>query len=121
MRNLAQLKQGDSVTISYYESMAYEVKKPGDAQPGGEAAAIAARTALGAKPGAAGAQVVKVTVTIVAIDRAGMYVTLKNPDGSLVAVRVYDADKLARVAVGDLVEITYREAVAVSVETPTGK
>jgi hypothetical protein len=121
VRNLAQLKPGDSVTISYYETLVYEVKKPGDAEPSAEAAGVVGRTPLGAKPGAAGAQVVKVTATIVGIDRTSMYVTLKGVDGKLTAVRVFDAEKLARVEVGDLIEITYREALAVSVTGPSGR
>jgi len=121
VRNLAQLKPGDSVTISYYETLVYEVKKPGEAEPSAEAAGIIGRTPLGDKPGAAGAQVVKVTSTIVGIDRTSMYVTLKGVDGKLTAVRVFDAEKLARVEVGDLIEITYREALAVSVTGPSGR
>ena len=34
VRNLPQLRVGDEVTASYYESLAYEVKKPGTAVPG---------------------------------------------------------------------------------------
>ena len=34
VRNLPQVRVGDEVTASYYESLAYEVKKPGTATPG---------------------------------------------------------------------------------------
>ena len=33
VRNLAQVEVGDEVTATYYESLAYEVKKPGTATP----------------------------------------------------------------------------------------
>ena len=34
MRNLPQVKVGDVVTATYYESLAYTVKKPGDGAVG---------------------------------------------------------------------------------------
>lgn len=115
VRNFDQVSEGDTVTVSYYESLAYEVHKPGDAQIGAVAAGVAGRAKKGDMPGAGAAQSVQVTATITDIDTAGMHVTLKGPDGGLVTVKVRDAEKLSRVAVGDLVEITYTEAFAVSV------
>ena len=52
VRNLAQVKAGDDVVVTYYESIAYEVKKPGDATPGVAVAEGAQRAKLGEKPGA---------------------------------------------------------------------
>ncbi len=115
VRNLAQVGVGDTVTVSYYESLAYEVRKPGEATPGGVAVGVAARAKKGEMPGAGAAQAVQITATITEIDTAGMRVTLKGPEGDLVSVKVRDAEKLSRVAVGDLVEITFTEAFAISV------
>jgi len=42
-------------------------------------------------------------------------VSLKGPDGAVVTTKVRDAEKLSRVSVGDLVELTYTEAWAISV------
>lgn len=121
VRNLAQVKVGDDVTVAYYESLAYEVKKPGEGAPGAVVAEDMQRAKLGAKPGAAGARVTTLTATITAIDKAAMTVTLRGPDGETTTVKARDPQKLDRVSVGDLVEITYTEAVAVSVETPTNR
>ena len=38
VRNLAQVKAGDEVRATFYESLAYEVKKPGTTTPGPSAA-----------------------------------------------------------------------------------
>jgi Cu/Ag efflux protein CusF len=115
VRNLAQVGVGDTVTVSYYESLAYEVHKPGEATPGAAAAGVAARAKKGEMPGAGAAQAVQITATITEIDTANMRVTLKGPEGDLVSVKVRDAEKLSRVAVGDLVEMTFTEAFAISV------
>jgi len=116
VRNLAQVKVGDTVTATYYESIAYEVHKPGMADVGVKTASGMARAEPGEKPGGVAADVVQVTATIVSIDKATPSVTLKRPDGEVVAVKVRDPRKLEDVAVGDLVEITYTKALAISVE-----
>jgi Cu/Ag efflux protein CusF len=121
VRNLPQVKVGDEVTVTYYESLAYEVKKPGDAVPGASVAEGAERAKLGEKPGASGARITTVTATIAAIDKAAGTVTLKGPEGDLTTIKARDPQNLNRVSVGDLVQITYTEAVGISVETPTKK
>ncbi len=118
VRNLPQVKVGDEVTVTYYESLAYEVKKPGDAVPGASVAEAAERAKVGEKPGATGARVTTVTATIAAIDKPAMTVTLRSADGELTTIKARDPQKLDRVAVGDLVDITYTEALGISVETP---
>lgn len=121
VRNLPQVKVGDEVTVTYYESLAFEVKKPGDAAPGASVAEAAERAKVGEKPGATGARVTTVTTTIAGIDKSAGTVTLKTPDGELTTIKARNPDNLNRVAVGDLVQITYTEALGISVETPTKK
>jgi len=121
VRNLPQVKVGDDVSVTYYEALAYEVKKPGEAAPGTTVAEGLERAKPGEKPGGAGARVTTVTSTIAAIDKPAMTVTLRSPDGELTTIKARDPQKLDRVAIGDLVEITYTEALAISVETPKKK
>ena len=118
VRNLPQVRVGDEVTASYYESLAYEVKKPGTATPGATVAEEAARAKVGEKPAGAGARVTTIVTTITGIDKAAGTVTLQGPTGKATTIKARDPRNLDRVAVGDLVEITYTEAVAVSVEKP---
>jgi len=117
-RNLDQVKKGDVVTAVFYESVAYQVKKKGTAEPGIAEAADAARAPVGAKPAGMGAAAVTVTATITAIDKKTNTVTFQGPEGRKLSVQVKDASRLEGVKVGDLVEITLTEAVAISVETP---
>jgi len=118
VRNLDQVKVGDTVRVTYYQSLAYDVRKPGDGAPGVTAAEELARAKPGEKPAGAVGRVITVTATITAIDKGAMLVTLKGPDGDIVTVKARDPKKLDRVAVGDLVNITYTEAFAISVEEP---
>lgn len=116
VRNLDQVKVGDTVTASFYDSVAYAVKKPGDATMGTTVAEGAGRAEPGEKPGAAGARVTTVTAKITGIDKKAGTVTLEGPDGESTTVKAQNPQNLERVAVGDLVEITLTEAVAISVE-----
>jgi hypothetical protein len=118
VRNLPQVKVGDVVKASYYESLAYEVKKPGTATPGATVAEQAGRAKVGEQPAGAGARVTTVVVTITGIDKAAGTVTVQGPTGQATPIKARDPRNLDRVAVGDLVEITYTEAVAVSVDKP---
>lgn len=119
VRNLPQVKVGDEVTATYYESVAYEVHKPGTVEAGARAAVGAARAEPGEKPGAVAANVVQITATIESIDKSVPSVTLRRADGELVPVKVRDPKKLDAVSVGDMVEITFTEAMAISVDPAT--
>jgi hypothetical protein len=120
VRNLAQVKVGDEVTVTYYESLAYAVKKPGgDAAPGAAVVEGVGRAKAGEMPGGGGVRAVTVTATIAGIDKTAGTVTLRGPEGDTQTIKARNPDNLNRVSIGDLVEITYTEALAISVETPT--
>jgi Cu/Ag efflux protein CusF len=118
VRNLDQVEKGDTVEAVYYESVAVQVHKPGTAQPGVSAGQATGRAAPGESPAAMGVGSIVLTSTIEAIDPERKSVTLKDTDGSLVTVPVRNPANLEGVSVGDLVEITYTEAVAIAVEKP---
>jgi len=119
VRNLAQLKAGDDVIVKYYESLAFEVKKPGDATPGVAVAEGAQRAKLGEKPGGGVARVTTITTTITGIDKTNGTVTLTGPDGEPNTVKARNPANLEKVKIGDLVEITYTESLAIAVEPAT--
>jgi Cu/Ag efflux protein CusF len=117
--NLAQVQKGDVVTAAYTEAVAYEVKKGGKADA---AAAVAGGAApLGTKPAAVVGGKVTATVAITAIDTKVPSVTFKGPGGNSRTVKVKDPAKLKGVSVGDTVEITYAEALAMKVEKAAKK
>jgi len=116
VKNLPQVKKGDQVTATYYESLAYDVVRAGDAQRGVTVAEAAAAAKPGEKPAGVGARAVTVTAKIKAIDKKQQTVTLKGPQGKLQTVKVKNPANLDKVEVGDLVQITYTEALAIAVE-----
>jgi Cu/Ag efflux protein CusF len=119
VRNLPQVKVGDEVTATYYQSVAFQVKKAGESELGTSVGEQAARAKLGDKPGMAGARVITVTTKIIGIDKQAGTVTLQDEDGENVTVKARNPANLERVAIGDLVEITRTEAVGISVQEPT--
>lgn len=120
VRNLPQVKAGDLVTVTYIGSLAYKVMRPGSgATPGVTVDEDAVRAEPGERPGAAGARIVTVTTTIKAIDKKAGTVTLAGLEGGedvVITPRV--PGNIDRVKVGDTVQITMSEAVAIEVTAP---
>jgi hypothetical protein len=117
VKNLPQLKVGDRVSASYYQSIAYEVHKPGTLTDTETKAAAGLATAeAGQKPGAMSAEIVRVVATIVSIDKTTPSVTLRMEDGQVLAVKVKHPEKLDQIKVGDVAEIFLSQAVAITVE-----
>jgi hypothetical protein len=114
-----QIKKGDDVKMTYYESMALALAKPGSAlPPTGRHAALLSR-APGEKPGGTAVSVVDLTATVEDVDRDRREVTLRGPEGNSVVVEVDpEVGNLEQIHKGDQIAITATEAMAVSVEKP---
>jgi hypothetical protein len=61
------------------------------------------------------------TATITAIDPKAQTVTVKGPQGNEETIKVRDPKNLTGVKVGDLVELTYTQALAIALDTPAAK
>lgn len=118
VRNLAQVRKGDQVVATYYESLALTLKKPGEATPGLDTDLVADRAAPGEKPAGAVATQTTLTATVVGINKKKGTITLKGPEGKTKTITARDPKRLEPVKVGDLIEATYTEAVAIAVEKP---
>ena len=115
VKRFNELKVGDKVTFKYYESVAYSIRKPGAAAPTAKEGAALTR-GTGAKPSATVAQQQSGTVTVKAVDQKAPSITVTTSDGRTVSLKVDDPKKLAGVKAGDKVDITYTEAVMISVK-----
>jgi len=120
-RNLAQVKKGDEVLVTYYQSVAFEVVKPGEAKLGASAAEGLGRTELGEKPGGAAARVVTIVADIAKLDRKNQQAVLRGPKGETMTVNVQNPENFDKVKVGDRVEITLTEAIAIDVQPAAKK
>jgi hypothetical protein len=119
VQNLPQLAVGDTVTLRYVESVFAALKKPGEPVASPEASLELRRAELGAKPGGVIAQDVSATVKIESVDTAKNIVVFTAPDGALRCIAVKRPtfqEYIKQLKPGDMVEITYTEAVAISVE-----
>ena len=114
VKNFAQLKVGDTVNVRYLESLAVELKKGG----GMKVEKTETSGAMRAKPGEAPAGAMGRQVTAVGdvtrIDAATQTVTVKGPQRTL-DLKVRDPEQFKLIAVGDQIEVTYTEALAVAV------
>jgi len=76
----------------------------------------------GPKPEFAAGNEISTTATVVAIDYKTRHVTLKGPDGNLTEISVgEDAYNFDQVVIGDLVDITYLQSVALYLQKSTGE
>jgi hypothetical protein len=114
VKNLAQVKPGDVLTVTYAEAFVYEVKKGGTTADI-ETAVAGGSAELGQKPEGAIARQTTATVLITAIDPKAPSVTFQGPGGNTRTIKVMHPEKLEGVSVGDTVAITYTEALAIKV------
>jgi hypothetical protein len=119
-KNLDQVKVGDKVVAKYYESIAFRMKKPGEAE-GTTTEQAVARAKPGEVPAGVVANQVTVTATIMDISPKKTYVTLKGPEGKTVDVKVMDPKNIEGLKVGDQVVITYTQALAIALDKPKKK
>lgn len=121
MKNFDQLAVGDVVTAAYTEAVAWQVRSAGTEGPGVSDTASLTTAKPGAKPSVEGRAVATLTATITAIDTKAGTVTLTGPQGASRTLKARDPANLRKVKVGDLVDISYSEALAIKVESAAGR
>ncbi|HJZ71202.1 MAG TPA: hypothetical protein VKE51_05645 [Vicinamibacterales bacterium] len=107
------LKIGDKVTAKYYENMVLTVQRPGeqavDKTSGGTVRSQSSAAATSSHQRT-------ITATITAIDPKLPSISFSGPNGWKYSTRVEDKAALAKVKVGDKVDITWTEAMIVSLD-----
>ena len=114
VKNFAQMKVGDKVTVEYFEALTLELKKSSTAPVARTEQAGAAAAKPGERPAAVAGQKITIVAEVVSLNPKKQVVTLRGPQNN-VKLKVTDPEQFKRVAVGDRVEATYTEAVAVVV------
>jgi hypothetical protein len=115
VRNLAQVKVGDMVTVRYVEALTLTLKKGGKELVARKDSETGARAKAGERPAGAVARQVEVTADVIAVDAMTQTVTLKGPKQT-VELKLRDPEQFKLVKVGDQVQAVYTEAVALAVE-----
>lgn len=118
VKNFDQLHEGDVVTTSYEAALAVQVLPAGSAETGTEVQQGTSTAAKGEKPGLQSGHTITVTSKLTALDLKKHTMTLTGSDGKDRVIEVKDPErqkKLAELKVGDMVLVTYVEALAIKV------
>ena len=116
VKNFDQIKLGDFVVARYMESLSLELTKAKSGPGGVVVKEEAARAQPGERPGVAGAREVTALAEVTAVNPKKSTITLKGPRGNSVTLDVHNPDQFKVVKKGDHVQVTYTEALALSVE-----
>jgi hypothetical protein len=123
VRNLAQVKQGDTVVVRYHGSVALVLAPPGSKPPRSAAYGAAARAAQGQMPAGELAGKLVVTGTVVGVDAASHTLQLVNPSGGpvwTVAATTPEGQRaLNIIKPGDTITAVISQTLALSVEPVT--
>src|SRR5262245_9916200 len=115
-QKLDAIKAGDPVVATYVEALMFRVQPTGKEGPDAKVEERMVTSKPGETPaGAVGRQITAV-VTITAIDKAAGTVTVKGPRGRTETIKAQDRKNLEAVKVGDRVEITYSQALAIALD-----
>ena len=110
-----ELKVGQKVAITYYESIVFQLVKPGEKGSGTSIEAALAR-AKGALPAGTVAVQDKATVTVKAVDPSVPSITVVTADGRTVTRKIENKKNIEGVKVGDKIDITFTRALLTSVQ-----
>ena len=112
------IKVGDPVVATYMEAIAFQVVKAGTATPGSTVQETRVSSKPGETPAGAVGRQITVTATIVSVDKKAHTVTIKGPQGTTETIKAKDPKNLEAIKAGDMVDITYTQALAVSLDKP---
>ena len=122
VKNLPQAKVGDLVDIKYYRSTYADIVKA-DADAGlgvTEVGAAKLGAPAGEKPAGAVGVEVKRRVEVVFVDPYQKFISFRSPDRGLRKISLKESPELQHylqeLKKGDVVEVTYTEALAISLE-----
>jgi len=116
VKNFDQIKLGDFVVARYAQALTLELRKTKVKAGEPTVTEGAARAKPGERPAVAGAREVTAIADVIGVDAKKSTITLKGPRGNVVTLDVKNPDQFKVVKKGDQVEVTYTEALALSVE-----
>ena len=116
VRNFDQIKLGDMVVVRYAQALTLELKKTGSGSGDVNMSEETGRAKLGERPAVVGERQVSALAEVVAVDPKASTISIKGPKGNVVTLKVHNPDQFKVVKKGDQIEVTYTEAIALSVE-----
>lgn len=116
IKRFDEIAVGDVITVEYGAYMMAEFRDPTPEEIA-EPLIIIEEAGVASKdmaPGAVVGAMLRAVVTIEAINRPLMIVVVQGPGGNFATIDVEDADLLPQLHIGQVVIITYAEAIAMS-------
>ncbi len=118
VERLNEFKVGDIIHAEYWTFLKAEFRNPTPAEKDEPFAILVegGKAPEGWDPSVEIGAVVQAVVTVEIIDRPDMLVTVKGPGGNYVSIPVEDKALLEKLKIGEVVILTYAEALALSLE-----
>ena len=118
VRNLAQVKSGDTLRITYHQTVAFEFREPtaAEVELAGKEITAAGRARLGEMPGAAALSSKLAIVTVVSVSTDKQQLAVQASDGRVVTIQAKYPENLALAKKGQKAVVYYGEGVVAEVE-----
>jgi hypothetical protein len=116
IKRFDEIEVGEVITFEFYKYIKAEFRKP-TAEELAQPLVILAegeKEGLDMEPGAALGAVVKAVVTIQVVNLPFMFVNIQGPQGNFTTIKMEDKELIQKLHVGQVVILTYAEAVALS-------
>jgi hypothetical protein len=120
VKNLAQVKVGDRVITHFSRNLSVSLRK-GSGIRETSIKSDSSNAAVGHKPGAAAADEINFVADVIAVNSAAQRITIKGAKGRSIKLDIKDPDVFKQIAVGDQVEGTYLQVLAIGVLPPAAK
>jgi Cu/Ag efflux protein CusF len=118
VQSFDQVKKGDKIRMTYQESAALDIYQPGEARPEATEKESTSRIA-GSSPGRMVEREQTIAAEIISVDPKKNIVKVKGPEGKAKEISVQSPEvrqKLKDLKPGQVVQIRYKEAMAVTLE-----
>ena len=118
VKRFDEIAVGDVIEFDYYMYIKAEFREP-TAEELAEPVQMVVEEGIAPEdmsPGAAVGAVIKAVVTIEALNRPNMIATVSGPNGNFVSIPMEDAEFMTKLRIGQVLILTYAEAMAVSLE-----
>ena len=119
IKNFAQIKVGDHLSVTYEIAVALElIKTKSDGIRSKQEASAVATAQLGQKPAQTITNATEIISDVVAVDRTKRTASIKGPNGKVTVVKVKNPELLKDIAVGDVVRAVFIDRMAASITAP---
>lgn len=123
VKRFDEISVGDVVTFDYYTYMKAEFRQPTEAELNEPLVVLVegGKAPEGMDPAAIVGAEVKAVVTVEILNRPAMLATVKGPRGNYTTIPMEDESLMSELHIGQIVILTYTEAMALSLEKVSGE